>query len=155
MKNIWGRSLALAASLCLAGCVNANVPQSCAPGESDGTTLAIEDAHELSNHYDVYALMVKVDGCVFFQTQDTALLSHPVVDIPARPVSSGPHTIEIASEYRSGFGADMHDYDWWMRGKLEAEFESGHAHTLIIRRSEIMKRDPRERVHTNITVKVD
>ncbi|HEY1536898.1 MAG TPA: hypothetical protein VGF76_22910, partial [Polyangiaceae bacterium] len=88
-------------------------------------------------------------------TEDTSLLSQPVLDIPARPVSFGPHTIEIASQYRSGFGADMHDYEWWMRGTLNAEFESGHAHTLLIHRSENMKKDPRERVQTSITVKVD
>jgi hypothetical protein len=155
MTDIWGRNWLLAGGLCLAGCVSANAPQNCAPDETYGTTLAIEDAHDLSNHYDVFALTVKVDGCIFFQTEDTSLLSKPVLDIPARPVSFGPHTIEIASQYRSGFGADMHDYEWWMRGTLQAEFQSGHAHTLVIHRSEIMNRDPRQRVQTNITVRVD
>ena len=61
MKNICGRSVLLASAPFSAGCVSANVPQNCGADQTYGTTLAIQDAHDLSNHYDVFALMVTTD----------------------------------------------------------------------------------------------
>jgi hypothetical protein len=143
------------AALVVTGCVRANAPSNCAPDDVSGTTLAVHDVHELSNHYDVFALQVIIDGCLFFHTEDTSLLTKPELSIPPRPVSPGPHTIEIASQYRSGFGADMHDYEWWLRGTMQAQFEGGHPYTLLIQRTEVMHKDPRQRVVTNVSVRED
>jgi hypothetical protein len=118
---------------------------------TEDATLAIRDQREFGKNYELFGLTIMVDGCLFYNSEDTRVLDQPSMTVAAQPITSGIHRIEIVSRYRSGFTAQMHDYDWWARSQGQMQITAGSTQTLVIRRTEVMHRDPRQRMQTDIS----
>ena len=140
--------------LATSGCMQAGTPQACSVPPSTGAAeLGIRELHEFGKNYEVFEVVVKLDGCMFFRTEDTSVLGRPQVDIAPLPVTAGVHAVEIYTKFRSGPSADMHDYEWYEVEHLQnLELTANASRTLIIRRSEVVNRDPRKRMQTDISV---
>jgi hypothetical protein len=136
-----------------AGCFQAATTKAClVPSTADAAQLGIQELHEFGKNYEVFQLVVKLDGCLFFQTDDTAVLGRPQVDVEPKPVGSGSHDLELFTKFRSGPSADMHDYEWIEVQHVHLELASGSSKTLVIRRSEVLNRDPRKRMQTDTSL---
>jgi hypothetical protein len=135
------------------GCVQAGSPQVCsvAPG-NDAAQLGFRELHSFGKNYEVFQLMVKLDDCVLFQSEDTSVLDQPEFNLPPKPLAAGVHQLQIVTKFKSGFSADMHDYEWFEVRSMRIELSANATRTLVVRRTEVMNRDPRKRMQSDIVL---
>lgn len=135
------------------GCVQAESTQVCSvPPSSNAAQLGFRELHSFGKNYEVFQLMVKLDDCVLFQSEDTSVLDQPEFSLPPKPVAAGPHKLQVVTKFKSGFSADMHDYEWFEVRTMRIALEANAKGTVVVRRTEVMHRDPRKRMQSDIAL---
>jgi hypothetical protein len=136
-----------------AGCVQAGSTKACSVApSSDAAQLGFRELHSFGKNYEVFQITVKLDDCMLFQSEDTSVLDQPEFDLPPKPLAAGAHTLQIFTKFKSGFSADMHDYEWIDVRSMRIVLSANATRTLVIRRSEVMNRDPRQRMQSDISL---
>jgi hypothetical protein len=136
-----------------AGCVQAGSTQVCSVApSSDAAQLGFRELHSFGKNYEVFQITVKLDDCMLFQSEDTSVLDQPEFKLPPKPLAAGAHTLQIFTKFKSGFSADMHDYEWIDVRTMRIELSANATRTLVIRRSEVMNRDPRKRMQSDVSL---
>ncbi|HWZ88148.1 MAG TPA: hypothetical protein VNW92_04840 [Polyangiaceae bacterium] len=136
-----------------AGCMQAAAPQACAAPPFDGAAeLGLRELHEFGKNYEVFEVVVKLDGCIFYRTDDTSVLGRTQIDVAPKPVAPGAHDLELFTRFRSGPSADMHDYEWYEVQHIHLTLAETGTRTFVVRRSEVMHRDPRKRMQTDMSL---
>ena len=136
-----------------AGCVQAGSTQACSVApSSDAAQLGFRELHSFGKNYEVFQITVKLDDCLLFQSEDTSVLDQPEFNLPPKPLAAGARTLQIFTKFKSGFSADMHDYEWIDVRTMRIELSADATRTLVIRRSEVMNRDPRKRMQSDVSL---
>ncbi len=146
-----GWKLLLGGLLC-AGCAEGGGGAMCPvpPPESEASELTLEQANDFGRNYEIFELMYKLDDCTLYHSRDTAVLRKPTLDLGKHVVPAGPHKLSILVRFRSDFGADMHDYEWWWRGGNQLELPSNERLLGQVRFFEQEDADPRARMRMDV-----
>jgi hypothetical protein len=134
-------------------CVEGRVPQECAaPTSREQAPLGIHQFNDFAKDYEFFTLVIVIDGCVFFHSEDGSLLQRAEFRVPARAVAAGQHMLTFQAQVRSGFSADMHNYTWYMHGERAVVIAPDAPQDLVIQVNEIMRKDPRHRLQIQLRV---
>src|SRR5258708_36328025 len=90
-----------------AGCVTARVPQECAaPTSREQAPLGIHQFNDFGKDYEFFTLVILIDGCVFFHSEDGSLLQRAGFRVPARALAAWRAIANSQAEGRSGCRPD-------------------------------------------------
>ena len=108
--------------------------------------LMIRESHEFGADYDVLSVTYYLDDCIIEQSNDTALLHKATVDFSPRAVAPGSRQFRYAIKFRSGFSADMHDYEWGASGGAPLDVPEDGTVIVTVRMFEQKEANPRDRM---------